>query len=278
MSLTLQEFDYVRDLVHRQAAIVLTPEKSYLVETRLAPIARQHGLASVEALVAQLRTMPNGALHGAVVDAMTTNETSFFRDVHPFTVLERQLLPELVKQRAVGRRLHIWCAACSSGQEPYSVAMLIRDKFPSLATWDIRIVGTDLSDEMLARAKEGRYSQLEVNRGLPAAMLLRYFRRDGASWQVNDDLRSMVEFRRMNLVQPWVGAVNIDLLFMRNVLIYFDVPTKRAILERGRRAMSPDGALFLGTAETTLGIDDQFERVVQERATYYRIRARGKTP
>lgn len=276
MTLTLQGFDYVRELVHRQAAIVLTPEKSYLVETRLAPIARQQGLESVEALVARLRSTPNGALHGAVVDAMTTNETSFFRDVHPFTLLERQLLPRLVERRGIGRRLHIWCAACSSGQEPYSVAMLIRDRFPSLATWDIRIVATDLSEEMLARAKEGRYSQLEVNRGLPAPMLLRYFRRDGASWQVNDHIRSMVEFRRMNLVQPWVGALNIDLLFMRNVLIYFDVPTKRSILERARRAMAPDGLLFLGTAETTLGIDDQFERIAHDRATYYRLR--GRTP
>ncbi|QBI21258.1 protein-glutamate O-methyltransferase CheR [Egibacter rhizosphaerae] len=272
MSLAPADFDYVRTLVRDEAAIVVEPGKSYLVESRLAPVARRHGLQTIDRLVQQLRR-GSPRLRDEVVEAMTTNETSFFRDVHPFTSLEERVIPELMQRRAARRQLVFWSAACSSGQEPYSVAMLLREKFPQLASWNVRIVASDISAEMLGRAAAGRFSQLEVNRGLPARYLAKYFQREGAEWQISDEIRRMVEFRAVNLIQPWPRMPPVDVLLLRNVLIYFDHGTKREILARCRQTLQPDGFLFLGAPETTLNVDPAFDRVQHGQTICYQLKS-----
>lgn len=204
---------------------------------------------------------------------MTTNETSFFRDIHPFAALERHLLPELITRRSAQRRLSIWSAACSSGQEPYTVAMILADRFAQLRDWDVRILATDISTEMLERARTGRYSQLEMNRGLPAVRLVRHFTRAGTGWEASAALRAAVEFRQLNLVEPWPAMASMDVVLLRNVLIYFSVATKREVLARLRRVLRPDGFLILGGAETTLGLDEHFERLQTGTGSCYRLRA-----
>lgn len=270
MSLAAADFGYLADLVHRRSAIVLESGKEYLAESRLDGIARAHGLQSVGELVASMRT-GRVDVHDAVIDAMTTNETSFFRDVHPFNALRDSVLPEVVDRRQDTRTLTIWCAAASSGQEPYSIAMLIRDHFPELAGWTVRIVATDISPTMVERTRLGRYSQLEVNRGLPAPMLVKHFTRDGAHWVVSPELRRMVSTQVMNLAEPWPYLPHFDLILMRNVLIYFDVPTKQQILAKVRGQLRSDGLLLLGGAETTMNLDARFERVAHGRSSWYRL-------
>lgn len=267
MGLEQQDFEYVQRLVRENSAIVLDASKGYLVESRLEPLVR--GLAGVESLsdlIRRLRDTPVGLLHRQVVDAMTTNETSFFRDVKPFEALRKHILPGILERRASQKQLSIWCAACSSGQEPYSLAMLLREHFPVLRTWNLRIRGTDLSPTMVRRAREGRYSQLEINRGLPAPMLVKYFKRDGTSWIVGDELRSGMQFEEMNLIRPWPAMQAMDLVFLRNVLIYFDVQVKKQIFAGVRKVLKQDGFLFLGAAETTMNLDDAFVRVEYDKA------------
>lgn len=271
MTIAPEAFGFVRDLVRRESAIVLGPGKEYLVESRLLPLARSEGAADIESFIARVRSQPNGPASRRLVEALTTNETSFFRDTEPFTALGGTVVPALVDARAAVRRLRVWCAACSSGQEPYSVAMTLRD-VPALAGWSIEIVGTDLSDQMLDRCRQGRYSQLEVNRGLPVTHLVRHFERDGASWKVNADLARMTSFSNVNLMRPFPPMGRFDVVFLRNVLIYFDVPTKKDILRRVRQVLAPDGFLFLGAAEMTMGVDDAWERVAVGRSSVYRIR------
>lgn len=271
--LSKTDFEFVRDLMLKSAAIVLETGKEYLVESRLAPLAHQEGFASLAELIDQLRKQPFNGLHWKIIEAMTTNETSFFRDVHPFEALKRAILPELLTKRAHERRLHIWCAASSSGQEPYSVAMLLREYFPTLASWTIRFIASDISTEMLARSREGRYSQLEVNRGLPATLLAKYFQRQGTEWQIKEELRQMIEFQQVNLAKTWPSLPPMDIILMRNVMIYFDVATRKAILNKIYRLLRPDGYLFLGGAETTMNLDDAFERVEFDRSGCYRLRS-----
>ncbi|MGE0679666.1 MAG: protein-glutamate O-methyltransferase CheR [Candidatus Binatia bacterium] len=274
MSLNNADFEYITKLVRDRSAIVLEAGKEYLVESRLLPIVRSEGCTSFADLVVRLRSPSANGLLKRVVEAMTTNETSFFRDLHPFEVLKKTLLPELAAKRESERRLNLWCAASSSGQEPYSIALLLREHFPLLANWTVRFMATDLSVEMVERARAGRYSQLEVNRGMPAPLLVKYFQRHGVEWQVKEELRKTVEFRQMNLLDAWAALPEMDVIFMRNVLIYFDVPTKKAILAKVRRLLRPDGYLFLGAAETTLNLDDGFERVQFDKAGCYRLRNR----
>jgi chemotaxis protein methyltransferase CheR len=273
VSLAAADFDYIRDVVRRHSAIVLDPGKEYLVESRLVPLARKEGEQSIASLVARMRAERTGALTGRVVDAMTTNETSFFRDNHPFDAMARRVLPELVRARAAERRLSIWCGASSSGQEPYSLTMLLQDALSTHPGWSASLLATDLSSEMLERTRAGLYTQLEVNRGLPVAMLVRHFDKVGTQWQVKPELRSMVRTRPLNLAVPFPPIGTFDVVFLRNVLIYFDAATKKAVLQRVRQVLRPDGYLFLGGAETTLGIDDAFDRVLLDRATAYRLRA-----
>jgi len=269
MTLTATTFDWVRQLVHRESAIVLAPGKEYLVEARLLPVARQMGLPDVGQLVDSVRSRPSPEATRQIVEALTTNETSWFRDGDPFTALTSTVLPSLLGARGPAERLQIWSAACSSGQEPYTIAMLLEDALPNAAT-RVSITATDLSREMVERTRAGRFSQLEVNRGLPAPMLVRHFTRAGSEWEVSPTLRRMVTASECNLAAPLPRMGPFDVVYLRNVLIYFDLPTKQAILRGVRALMRPDGWLFLGAAETTLGVDDSWERVVIGRSSAYR--------
>ncbi len=269
MTLTATRFDWVRQLVHRESAIVLAPGKEYLVEARLLPLARKRGLSDVDALVDSVRSRPRPDDTRQIVEALTTNETSWFRDGDPFTGLTSTVLPALQAARGPAERLQVWSAACSSGQEPYTIAMLLEDAMPNAAA-RVSITATDISREMVERTRAGRFTQLEVNRGLPAPMLVRHFRRAGSEWEVAPELRRMVAARECNLAAPLPRMGPFDVVYLRNVLIYFDLPTKQAILRRVRELVRPDGWLFLGAAETTLGVDDSWSRVVIGRTSAYR--------
>lgn len=276
-NVTSVEFEFVRALVHQSAALVLEPGKDYLVESRLAPIAQRAGFASIADMVARIRHQAYGRVHHDIVQAMTTNETSWFRDRHPFDALTSTVVPRLIARRAAERRLTVWSAACSTGQEPYSLAMLLIDSFPQLAGWDVTILASDLAEDAVARGREGRYTQLEVNRGLPADLLVRHFTRDGANWVVGDHLRRMVRFGVVNLIGPWPDMAPPDIVMLRNVMIYFDHATKQRLLGRIRERMRPDGYLFLGNAETTLNVDDGFARIEPPRAGCYQLRSERRT-
>lgn len=269
--MTEPDFAFVAKLMLDRSALVLEPGKEYLVETRLGPVARKHGLASPDDVIRRLRAPGAEALATEVVEAMVTTETSFFRDVHPFETLRKTVIPDLMKAREKERRLNIWCAASSSGQEPYTIALLLKEYFPQLAGWAVTITATDISREMVRRATAGRYSQIEVNRGLPITMLMKHFHQDGAHWQLNDDVRAMVEFRQMNLARPWPPMPQADLIFLRNVMIYFDVETKKAILRRAAHVLKRDGYLVLGGAETTFNLDDSYQRVEALKSGFYRL-------
>lgn len=273
MSIDARAFNYVRQLVRERSAIVLEEDKRYLVDSRLSLLARREGLASAQEVIDRLRATPGGPLQRKVIEAMTTTETLFFRDHKPYDALRNTILPELQRLRAGERKLQIWSCACSSGQEPYSVAMLVREHFPALASWQVQLVATDISTEMLARSRAGVYSALEVKRGLPSAFLAKYFEKLGLEWRIRHELRKMIDFRELNLAGPWTGMPPTDLVMLRNVLIYFDVETKRQILGRIRKAMRPGGFLLLGTAETTMNLDDGFELVHSDGTSYYRVRS-----
>ncbi|HJL15089.1 MAG TPA: protein-glutamate O-methyltransferase CheR [Sandaracinaceae bacterium LLY-WYZ-13_1] len=263
---------YVRDLLRERAGIVLDADKGYLVEARLGPLAGEQGL-DIDAFVDRMRAPLGTALRDRCVEALTTNETSFFRDVAVYRMLEAEVLPRLLTARAGARRLRIWSAACSTGQEPYTLAMILEQRFPQLRDWSWEILATDLSREVLAKAEAGFFTQLEVNRGLPASLLVRCFAKEGNGWRIQDRFRRRIAFRQLNLTQPWPSHVGtMDLVLLRNVLIYFDVPTKRRILERVRGRMNDDACLVLGGAETTMNVHDGFERERLAGGTVYRRR------
>jgi len=262
--------EYLRELVREHSAIVLGPAKDYLLTVRLRPLLKDQNLASLADLAAQLQRQTFGDLHRQVIDAMTTNETLWFRDARLFRSLRERLIPELIERRSGA--LNVWCAACSSGQEPYSILMSIHEHFSQLAGWKIRVIASDISAEMLKRVQDGTYSQFEMNRGLPAPLLAKYFERDGDSWRVCKRLRDALDVREVNLVGPWPPLPRLDVIFLRNVLIYFDVPTKAKILERVAKVLSPDGYLVLGAAETTHGLVEDFEPVPGAEGGCYRLR------
>ena len=272
MTIDASGFNFVRQLLRERAAIVLDDGKQYLVDNRLSQLARREGLASAQDVIDRLRAQPGGPLQRKVIEAMTTTETLFFRDGKPYEALRNAIVPELIRLRAGERKLTIWSCACSSGQEPYSVGMLLREHFTALAAWDVRVVATDISTEMLARSRAGRYSQLEVNRGLPIGYLTKYFDKVGLDWQIRDELRKMIEFRELNLAGSWSALPQADLIMLRNVLIYFDIQTKRQILGKVRKLLRPGGFLILGTAESTMNLDDGFELVRSDGTAYYRLR------
>jgi chemotaxis protein methyltransferase CheR len=270
MSGETQEFEYLRQLVYKHTAIVLEPGQSYLVDARVGEIARHAGYPSAIHLLARLRQEPFHTLHRRVVEAMTTNETMFFRDITPYDALRKSVLPALIARPETERRLTIWCAACSTGQEPYSLAMLLQEHFPDyINKWPVRIVASDVAREVLDRARAGTYSQLEINRGLPVQLLVKYFRQSGKEWQINESIRKMVEFRELNLAQVWEAMPSVDIVMLRNVLIYFNVETKKDILRKVRQLLRPKGYLFLGTAETTLNLDANFAQQHSDRTTYF---------
>lgn len=270
MTLTAEDFDFLRAFVYANSAIVLDPGKEYLVTSRLGPVAQKEGLGGVDELVRQLRRAPPERLRKRVIDAMTTNETSFFRDMHPFETLRTEILPRVIAKRSPtnDKPITIWSAAASSGQEAYTIAMVMREHYPDRP---VRILASDLSTEILDRAKAGVYSQVEVNRGLPAPKLFKWFEPDRHGYRVRDELRTMVEFFQLNLVGPWPFLPQMDVIFLRNVLIYFDQDTKRAILAKMRRQLG-DGYLVLGGAETTLNLDDNLEIVPGVKSHFYRNR------
>jgi chemotaxis protein methyltransferase CheR len=269
------DLSYICDIVYRTAAIVLDGGKDYLVEQRLSPLARTEGFNSIQEMVQHMREPGGVALRAKVVEALTTNETSFFRDQHSFDALRLHVMPALVRSRAGSRSIFVWSAACSTGQEPYSIAMLVRDAFPELKAWSVRIMATDLSNAAVERTAQGRYRQLEVNRGLPVSCLAKHFERDGTDWRIRPDLRALIDARRLNLLDAWPPMPMVDVLMLRNVLIYFDVDTKRRILGRVRRVLAPDGVMFLGNAETTLNIDDRFDRVSFGNTVAYHLKDAG---
>lgn len=260
MGVNPADFEFLRGFVREHSAIQLEPGKEYLADCRLTPVAQSMGLKEIGELVTLLRNRPDEPLRQRVIEAMTTNETSFFRDIHPFETLRTVVIPQLIAARAAERNLTIWCAASSSGQEPHTIAMLLREHFPQLSSWKVRIVATDVSREMLRRTNNGIYTQLEVNRGLPARLLVRFFDKHGADWQIKKELRDMIEPRELNLARPWAGLPLFDVVFIRNVLIYFDQATKVNILSRVCERMRPDGYLFMGGAETTMGMDLKLKR------------------
>lgn len=258
--MTGADFDYFCRLVKERSGLVLTPHKAYLVESRLGPVARAEGLSGVPQLLERLRAGGLSAepLLVRCVEAMATHESFFFRDGTPFNLLAERVLPQLVEARAATRTLRIWCAACSSGQEPYSIAVLLKEMGARLAGWRLEITATDLSRPILHKAEAGLYSDFEVRRGLTDARRDRWFVREGQGWRVSPELRALVKFRPHNLLDDSLPGV-FDVIFCRNVLIYFDVEQKRTVLHAMARSLAEDGALFLGSAETVLGVTDAFE-------------------
>ena len=269
--LSKPDFDFVRELVERRSAIVLDDGKEYLASTRLKQVASKEGFESLTALLARLRQGAAPELTTKVVEAMTTNETSFFRDLRPFDVLREEILPYLQQERGAKRALNFWCGAASTGQESYSVLMLIAEHFPELLHWRLDFTATDLSTEVLDKARRAVYTQFEVNRGLPAPLLVKYFEPQEGHWRFKDPLRSKVRFDQMNLVGPWPKRPPLDIVFLRNVLIYFDADVKKQILAKIRDALAPDGFLFLGGAESTVNLDNDFVPVRTCGTTYYRL-------
>ncbi|WP_119423011.1 CheR family methyltransferase [Desertibaculum subflavum] len=262
------DFDFIAGLLKQKSGLIVSKDKVYLLESRLVPVARKHGHGTLEALIGKLRTGGDDKLLREVVEAMTTNESFFFRDNKPFEVLQKETLPFLLQSRAARKQIRIWCAACSTGQEPYSIAMILKDEAAKLAGWKIEIVGTDLSTDVLDRARNGLYSQFEVQRGLPIQLLLKNFAQKNEMWQINADLRSMVQYRQINLLDDLGSLGQFDVVFCRNVLIYFDQQTKTQVLDKISRQMPQDGVLFLGGAETVLGISERFKPMPGQRGVY----------
>ena len=269
VALPAEAINFVCTLVRQQSAIELDAAKAYLIEARLGPVAKKHGYPNTSELVRNMQALPKRELQQQVVEALTTNETSFYRDIHPFDALRGTIIPQILRTRSAQRTLNIWSAACSTGQEAYSIAMLLRDHFPELNSWKVSILGTDLSEEVLAKARAGRFSQIEMNRGLPATLLAKHFRRDGLNWELSPDIRNMATFSKLNLIERWPQLPVMDVVFLRNVLIYFSPATKKMILEKIRAVMAPHAVLFLGAAETTMNLDAEFVRVQVGNQVFY---------
>ena len=264
--MTPLDYEYLRKILKERSGLDLSADKQYLVESRLIPLARRVGLPGIAELVQKIKA-GNEALTSDVVEAMTTNETFFFRDKIPFDHLREAILPALVKARASRRALRIWCAASSTGQEPYSIAMCVKE-FAALAGWRVEIVATDLSQAVLEKSKAGIFSQFEVQRGLPIQMLVKYFTQTGELWQLKADIRAMVQHRQLNLLQDFSHLGTFDVVFCRNVLIYFDQDAKVGIFDRLARMLEPDGVLALGAAESVVGISDAFKPYPERRGLY----------
>jgi chemotaxis protein methyltransferase CheR len=260
------DYEFLRKLLKERSGLDLSADKQYLVESRLIPLARKSGLPGIAELVVKIKS-GSEALTSEVVEAMTTNETFFFRDKIPFDHLRETIFPALVQARASRRSLRIWCAASSTGQEPYSIAMCVK-QFTGLSGWRVEIVATDLSQEVLEKSKAGIYSQFEVQRGLPIQMLVKHFTQIGELWQLNADIRGMVQHRQLNLLQDFSHLGTFDVIFCRNVLIYFDQDTKVGIFDRLARLLDTDGVLLLGAAESVVGITDAFKPYPEKRGLY----------
>jgi chemotaxis protein methyltransferase CheR len=265
---TPQDYDYLRKFLRERSGLVLSVEKQYLAESRLLPVARRNGMSTLDELIDRLKDRAPLPLGAQVVEAMTTNETFFFRDKIPFEHFRDTIMPALIAARAREKRIRIWCTAASSGQEPYSLAMAIKGMGQAIAGYRIEIVATDLSSEVLEKAKAGTYSQFEVQRGLPVNLLVKFFDQVGETWKLAPELRNMVQFRPLNLLNDFSALGNFDVVFCRNVLIYFDQENKIAVLKRIARQMPEDGYLVLGAAETVIGLTEAFKPLVDKRGLY----------
>ena len=275
MKVGAAQFTFLCELLRKRTGVVIDASKEYLVVARLMPIVRQRKIPSLDTLIDRMRKGLDPSLERDVLNAMMTHETSFFRDKSPFETLRTLLIPKLVARRAAQRQLVFWSAACSTGQEPYSLAMLLNEHFRGLLdTWRVRILATDFSETVLARAREGVFTDLEATRGLPPALLQKYFRPLQGKWSISQDCRRLVEFRSLNLNAAWPMMPPCDVVLIRNVMIYFDVPTRAALVERVRKVLRPDGALFLGGAETLIGMDTGYERLTGAGCSYYRPKQR----
>jgi chemotaxis protein methyltransferase CheR len=276
--MTPLDYDYFRKLLRERSGLVLSADKQYLVESRLLPLARRAGMSGLSELVQKLKGPNAEAQIVEVVEAMTTNESFFFRDKVPFENFRDTILPALMTARSAQRRLRIWCAAAATGQEPYSLAMTLKEMAKTVAGWRIEILATDLSNEVLEKAKAGIYSQFEVQRGLPIQFLVKYFTQVGETWQIAPDIRAMVQFRPLNLLHDFAHLGTFDVVFCRNVLIYFDQDTKVNVLDRIARLVDRDGYLILGAAETVVGLTDSFKPIADRRGLYAPNGATRLTP
>ncbi len=266
--MTPLDYDFLRQRLKERSGLVLSADKQYLVESRLLPVARKAGLGSLGELVAALKRGNAEALMTTVVEAMMTNESFFFRDKTPFENFRSTVLPALIAARRTSRTIRIWCAAASTGQEPYSLAMSLREMERNIAGWRIDVIATDLSNEVLEKAQQGIYSQFEVQRGLPIQLLIKYFTQVGDMWQIAPEVRAMVKYQQLNLLSDFSRLGMFDLIFCRNVLIYFDQETKINLLNRLARVIAGDGYLVLGAAETVVGLTDSFKIVAEARGLY----------
>jgi chemotaxis protein methyltransferase CheR len=271
-------FEFLRAFLKERSGLALSPEKRYLVDSRLGPIMRKQKIASLAELAAALRSGRDRALDNAVVEAMTTNETFFFRDRTPFDLFKDAILPRMLTERASRRKLRIWCAAASTGQEPYSLAMILDEAKARLAGWQIEIVATDIATEVLDKARAGVYSQFEVQRGLPIQMLLKHFKQQGENWHISQQIKSMVSFKQLNLIKDFSTLGQFDVIYCRNVLIYFDQPTKTDVLRRLSNALAPGGVLLLGAAETVIGLTDALLPHPEHRGLYVANRGTETAP
>ena len=261
-------FEFLKNFLKGRSGLVLTPDKVYLVETRLMPVARRHGFGTIDEIISRLRTSGGNDFAVEITEAMTTNESLFFRDGTPFTIFSEKILPELIKRRADKKKFRIWCAACSSGQEPYSLSMLISDRKKDITGWAPEIFATDISHDILDRAKKGSFTQLETQRGLPIQRLVDHFVQDGEYWKLNKDIIDLVKFEYFNLLDSVDVLGRFDVVFCRNVLIYFDIETKKQVLDKISSVLAPDGVILLGGSESVFGISDSFAPIEGVRGIY----------
>lgn len=269
MACTDADFAYLRSIVLEQSSNTLDASRDYLFESRLNPLLKRTGLETLDRLVAALRHYADSSIKRSIAEAMTVNETSFFRDCAPFDLMERELLPTIIHQRGPSPRLRLWSAACSTGQEAYSLAMMLRDRFPQLWDWKVEILGTDISTEVIARAKQGRYRRLEVSRGLPASYLRKYMRRAGDEWEMVPEIRQLCRFHQRNLCKGPSLIERFDGILLRNVMLYFSEGTRVRLLADIHRMLEPDGFLILGSGEQP-ELPTHFEAVVTPQTCYYR--------
>ncbi len=275
--MNVTDFELIAQLLKERSGLALNKEKAYLLESRLNPVARKWSFSGFDELVQAVRNNKDEALLIDVTEAMTTNESFFFRDQKPFEQFSDMVLPHLLEARAAKRSIRIWSAACSSGQEPYTLAMLLQENAAKLSGWRVEIIATDLSNEILDKAKEGLYSQFEVQRGLPINLLVKYFTQVGDRWQIDESLRKMIRFQQFNLLGDLSSLGHFDVVFCRNVLIYFDVPTKTQVLDGVANLLPADGFLYLGGAETVLGTTDRFQLMQGQRGIYSLVPQEGAT-
>ena len=266
--MTPEDIELFSRTVKERSGLLLTPDKAYLLESRLLPVARRNNLVDLDGLAAALRSNAPESLLEDITEAMTTNETFFFRDTGPFDRFREHVLPPMIKDRSFTKSIRIWCAAAATGQEPYSIAMILKEMAAELAGWKIEIIGTDISKKALNKAEEGLYSQFEVQRGLPIQLLMKYFTQEDGGWRISQEIRDMIEYKPFNLLDDMTSMGGFDVVFCRNVLIYFERDDKAQILERIRKQIQNDGSLFLGGAETVVGITSSFKPIPDLRGVF----------